>query len=128
MKISARILPLLVAVTLCVLPARAQDPSKPLGEVTVFANDPIYKSLRGTSALPDAFTGEYATVNNLVLKKDAAVFPLRSGAIYFLKPTEGKTTGAVFVGSGELNLVPPVDVEKKHLQIFVDAPEVRESF
>lgn len=101
---------------------------KPLGEVTVFADDPVYKMLRTGSAAADAFSGEYATVNNLVLKKDAGYFNLRSGAVYFLKPSDGRTTGAVFLGTGEFSLTPPVEVERKHLTIFIDEPEVKEQF
>lgn len=125
---TARFLPLLFAAVLCSLNISAQDDKKVLGEVTVYAEDPIYKTLRASSAAADSFSGSYATVNNLVLKKDAGIFTLRSGAVYFLKPVEGKTTGAVFVGSGEFTLTPPVEVERKHLAIFVDAPEIKESF
>jgi hypothetical protein len=128
MKLTARFFLPFAAVVFCAICISAQDKPSVSAEVTVFANDPIYKSIRGISSQSDAFSGEYATVNNLVLKKDAGVFMLRSGAVYFIKPTEGKTTGAVFIGSGEFSLTPPVDVEKKHLSIFVDAPEVKESF
>ena len=105
-----------------------QDDKKVLGEVTVYAKDPVYQGLRTLSTTPDAFSGPYATVNNLVLKKDAAVFILKSGEIYFLKPTADRTTGAVFIGSGEFALTPPVDVERKHLAIFTGAPEIKEPF
>jgi hypothetical protein len=85
----------------CVTGVLAQDDKKVLGEVTIVAVDPVYKGIRGLSALGDAFSGDYATVNNVVFKRDAAVFTLKTGEIYFLKPVEGRTTGAVFIGSGE---------------------------
>ena len=97
-------------------------------EVTVHADDPTYKTLRNSSTGTDAFSGEFATVNNLVIKRDAGVFTLKTGEIYFLKPTDGRITGAVFLGTGEFSLTPPVDVEKKAVAIFTNAPEVKEGF
>ncbi|NJM51977.1 MAG: hypothetical protein HC846_00495 [Blastocatellia bacterium] len=74
---------------------------------------PGYQEIRKVSDDTNAFSGEYASVSNLVLKKDAAIFTLKSGEIYFLKPTLGKRTGAVFIGNGELSLTPPVETENK---------------
>ena len=91
-------------------------------------NDPIYQKLRSLLNRTDAFSGEYATVNNLVLKRDAAVFTLRSGEIHFLSPVEGRQIGAVFVGDGELYMKPPIDVEQKTLAIFTDTPDIKEQF
>lgn len=105
----------------------AQDDKKVLAEVTVSAADAVYTAVRAQSAEPGAFGGEYATVNNLVLKKDAGVFTLQTGSIYFSKPAGGKVTGAVFIGTGTFALTPPVEVEKNSLKIFVDAPEVNEA-
>ncbi len=117
--------------------AHAQDPKptatpRVVGEVTVTATkaniDPVYTELRKLSESPNAFSGEYASVNNLVLKRDAATFTLRSGEIYFLAPAQGKTTGAVFIGDGEMSLTPPVDAEKKMLKFFIESPELKEQF
>jgi len=117
--------------------AQAQDPKptatpRVVGEVTVTATkaniDPVYVELRKLSESPNAFSGEYVSVNNLVLKRDAATFTLRSGEIYFLTPAQGKTTGAVFIGDGEMSLTPPVDAEKKMLKFFIDTPELKEQF
>lgn len=113
----------------------AQDPTPTpdetpnvVGEVTVTADDPIYKNLRLLSSDPNAFTGEYATVNNLVLKKDEGIFTLQSGEIYFIKSVDGKTTGAVFLGNGEFSLIPPTEAEKRQVSIFTDKPEVKDNF
>ncbi len=111
-----------------VFQAGAQDDKKVLGEVTVYAQDKVYKGFRDLSSAPDSFSGAYATVNNLVLQKDAAVFTLRSGEVYFLKSLDGKTTGAVFFGGGAYSLTPPVEREKKHLAIFTGAPEIKDDF
>ena len=114
--------------------AQETKPTPPnvVGEVTVTATkaniDPVYTEFRKLSESPNAFSGEYATVNNLVLQRDAATFTLRNGEIYFLTPAQGRTTGAVFIGDGELSLTPPVDSEKKMLQFFVEAPEFKDQF
>ncbi|HEX8637790.1 MAG TPA: hypothetical protein VF692_07005, partial [Pyrinomonadaceae bacterium] len=93
-----------------------------VGEVTVTATkgntDPVYTEFRKLSELPNSFSGEYASVANLVLQRDAAAFNLRSGEMYFLTAANGKTTGAVFFGDGEMSLVPPVESEKKMLKFF----------
>ncbi|MGI8788244.1 MAG: M1 family aminopeptidase [Pyrinomonadaceae bacterium] len=116
--------------------AFAQNPpekkDKVVGEVTVTATqaniDPNYQQLRKASETPDAFRGAYLTVNNLVLKRDAATFTLQSGEIYFLAPTDGKTTGAVFFGDGEITLTPPVESEKRMLKFFADTSDFKEQF
>ncbi|HEY2865949.1 MAG TPA: M1 family aminopeptidase [Pyrinomonadaceae bacterium] len=106
-----------------------QDQPKPItAEVTVTATDANYTALRGDSSASDSFSGDYAVVSDLVLKRDAGTFILKSGEIYFLKPVQGKTVGAVFIGTGEFQITPPTDVEKKSLAIFTDSPEMKEPF
>lgn len=90
--------------------------------------DPLYQRLRQGSNAPDSFSGEYATVTNLVLQRDAGTFTLRSGELYFLAPVDGRTVGAVFIGDGEFHLVPPTAREKSSLAIFTDGPEITEAF
>lgn len=119
---------ILFLIGLCQSIALSQDTPPKVGEVTVYAEDPIYKELRGLSTSPGAFTGDYATVTNLVMVKDQATFTLKSGEIYFLTTSDGKAVGAVFLGTGEFYLTPPTETEKKHLAIFTDAEEVRENF
>ncbi|MFL6334671.1 MAG: carboxypeptidase regulatory-like domain-containing protein [Pyrinomonadaceae bacterium] len=101
--------------------------------VTVTANgpkpntDPAYQALRKQGESQD-FTGEYAQVSNLVLRRDAATFTLRSGELYFLPAVEGRVTGAIFVGEGELTLTPPVEYEKRSLALFTGEPSITEQF
>lgn len=90
--------------------------------------DPVYQELRQKSASADSFSGDAAVVNNLVLKRDAATFTLKSGELYFLAPVEGRTTGAVFFGEGEITLTPPTEVEKKSLTLFIEKPTLSEQF
>lgn len=89
--------------------------------------DPIYSQLRQKSLAPDAFNN-VASVNNLVLKRDAATFTLKSGELYFMSPVEGRTVGAVFIGEGEITLTPPTEIEKSSLAVFTKEPGLTEQF
>ena len=89
--------------------------------------DPVYQSLRQLGK-GDDFAGNYAVVNNLTLKRDAARFTLKSGELYFITPIEDKVTAAVFIGDGELSLTPPTDVEKRSISIFTGEGGITEQF
>ncbi len=91
-------------------------------------SDALYQQLRQQAKNEQDFVGPYATVNNLSLRRDAATFTLRSGEIYFTPPVEGRVTAAVFIGDGEITLVPPTPVEKHSLSIFVDDEKLAEQF
>jgi hypothetical protein len=125
---SATFFSILFLICLCHAGALSQDNPPKVGEVTVYAEDTLYKELRGLSSTAGAFTGDYATVTNLVMVKDQATFTLKSGEVYFLTASDGKAVGAVFLGTGEFYLSPPTNTEKKHLAIFADAEEVKETF
>lgn len=90
--------------------------------------DPVYVQLRQKSLSPEVFNGSVASVNNLVLKRDAATFTLKSGEVYFMSPVEGRTVGAVFIGEGEMSLTPPTDIEKSSLASFTNEPGMTEQF
>jgi hypothetical protein len=90
--------------------------------------DPTYQSLRQLAKIEQDFTGNYATVNNLTLKRDAANFTLKSGELYFITPVEGRTTAAVFIGTGELTLTPPTQIEKNSIKIFTGEEGITEEF
>jgi len=97
--------------------------------VTAKANtDPVYQQLRQIGKTESEFNGPFATVNNLILKRDANVFTLRSGEIYFAPPIEGRVTAAVFIGDGEMTLVPPTLIEKHSLSLFINAEQLTEQF
>lgn len=90
--------------------------------------DPVYQQLRKQATTDDEFSGPYATVSNIIIRREGAAFMLRSGEIYFAKPVEGRFTGAVFIGDGEMGLVPPTDIEKNALKIFTDGPSLSDQF
>jgi Carboxypeptidase regulatory-like domain/Peptidase family M1 domain len=90
--------------------------------------DAVYQQLRQSGKTAQDFSGPFATVNNLVLHRDAAIFTLRSGEIYFAPAVEGRTVGAVFMGEGELKLTPPTENERHSLKLFIDEEALDESF
>lgn len=90
--------------------------------------DLLYQQLRHQAKGDQEFAGAYASVNNLILKRDAATFSLKSGEIYFVTPIEGRITGAVFIGEGQITLVPPTPNEKRSLQLFRTSPASARDF
>jgi Carboxypeptidase regulatory-like domain/Peptidase family M1 domain len=100
--------------------------------VTVFNakgnTDPAYQQLRQIGKQDSDFAGPFATVHELVLKRDAAFFTLHSGEIYFSSQIEGHVTAAVFIGEGELSLTPPTPIEKHSLAIFTNNEALSEGF
>src|SRR5689334_228906 len=90
--------------------------------------DPTYQTLRQLAKAESDFTGNYAVVNNLILKRDAANFNLKSGELYFITPVDNRTTAAVFIGNGELTLMPPTQIEKNSLKIFTGEEGITEEF
>src|ERR1035437_2719539 len=86
------------------------------------ATDPIYKALR-ESAIGDSFV-----VENVVLKRDAGVLTLKSGAIAFTAPALGRDTVAVFVGEGEFTFTPQSLVDKNYMRSLTQQESVTEVF
>ena len=82
-----------------------------------------YRQLRGL--LP---AGPAISVQNLVLKRDAATFTFSRGELIFFGEVNGKVTGAVFGGTGHLHLTPPTATERHSLQILTKNPEFDEDF
>jgi hypothetical protein len=86
--------------------------------------EPVYVQLR---AQPKTAGPAYA-VNNLVLKRDAATFTLRTGELYFMPPVEGRHVGAVFLGEGELAFAPTEPRERRSLKLFTGTETLTEPF
>jgi len=106
------ILALLVPYLLTVASAQSPAPN----------SDPTYQQLRNISL------SESVSVSNLILVRDAATFHLHSGTLCFLAPVQGKVTGAVFVGEGNLILDPPTSVERNNLRLLTKGDEFSEVF
>ncbi len=109
-----------------------KKPENVVGEVDIEIeeanNDPIYVEFRDLSKNDSAFGGKYAVVNNLVIKKDQGQFTFKSGEIYFLKPVDGKRTGAVFIGDGEFFIQPPNLVEQQMVEYQTGKKVIKEPF
>jgi hypothetical protein len=90
--------------------------------------DSTYQQLRQQGKSDTDFNGPFATVSNLVIKRDAAIFTLNSGEIYFLPPVNDHVTAAVFIGEGELVMTPPTSIEKHSLAIFTNSEALSEPF
>ena len=83
----------------------------------------VYQQLRGLS------TGsEVITVNNLELKRDAATFTFKTGNFSFYSEVNGKGTGAVFRGEGNLHVTPPTAEERHNLTLVNHTEEFDEDF
>src|SRR5271165_1238353 len=85
-------------------------------------SDPTYQALRNLT-----LGGEAVSVNNLDLKRDAGTFHLHSGTVCFTSPVQGKVTGAVFVGDGNLVITPPPS-EAGMLKLLTKENEFSENF
>jgi hypothetical protein len=104
------------ALLLAVFPASAQNATPGPN------SDPTYQALRNLT-----LGGEAVSVSNLDLKRDAATFHLHSGTICFVAPAQGKVTGAVFVGDGNLVITPPPS-EVGMLKLLTKENEFSENF
>jgi len=103
---------------LCRAPIYAQS-AAPAGP----NSDPTYQALRNIT-----LGGEAVSVSNFELARDGATFHLRSGTVCFVNPVQGKVTGAVFVGDGNLILTPPTESERKSLKLLTKESEFSENF
>ena len=96
---------------------------------TVKANsDATYQELRQQPKSAADFAGPFAVVHELVLKRDRAMFILKSGEIYFTPAVKDRVFGAVFFGEGELQLTPPTEIEKHTLSLFTHETSIKEQF
>lgn len=75
---------------------------------------PEYIAVR--SARPDGRTVE---VRDFSVTRDAYTFRF-TGTFHFLAPFEGRTFGAVFIGSGTYELRPVSDTERRHLALITN--------
>lgn len=81
-----------------------------------------YEEMRALSPDPE----RTATVENLFIRRESAEILLAEGQLTFLQPVGGRTIGAVFVGSGEFRLIPPLAVEREQLVRYFDESTIRE--
>ncbi|MGA7379430.1 MAG: hypothetical protein WBX03_01150 [Terriglobales bacterium] len=86
-------------------------------------SDPTYQLLRNVG-----LSGEVVSVTEFTLKRDAATFHLHSGNVCFVSAVQGKVTGAVFVGDGNMVLDPSLGIERGTLKLLTKENEFSEKF
>ena len=86
-------------------------------------SDPTYQQLRNLT-----LSGEAASLKSFDLRRDATTFHLHSGTVCFVAPVQGKVTGAVFVGDGNLIIDPPAVSERSMLKLLTKQDEFNENF
>lgn len=86
------------------------------------ATDPLYKSMR-EATLANTFV-----VENIVLKRDAGVLTLKTGAIGFTAPAMGRDTIAVFVGEGEFTFTAASPIDRNYMASLTGQDSVSEQF
>ena len=125
-----RLTKLVCLVLLCGM-AAAQDLSTrpagvtPQGAPKLPNSNPVYQALRNVTLGQEAFS-----VNGLVLQRESTRFTFTSGTLCRLAPVNGKVTGAVFVGKGSFNLVPPpqATTEVRQIALLTREGKVDEEF
>ncbi len=82
-------------------------------------------------AQADFGISKYAQVENITFCRDVATFHLLKGTIYFFEPDTIKgnevVTGALFIGEGTFDFIPPTDFELKQLKRFYKSEIVNDS-
>jgi peptidase M1-like protein len=78
------------------------------GQQPATSYDGVFDELRRIAPRAD----RVAPVRDLVLQRDIAQFHLAEGRLYLLSDVAGRTIGAAFVGTGDVALWPPLEVER----------------
>src|SRR5262245_33683192 len=68
------------------------------------------------------------SIRDITLRRDVLTIALNRGVIAFLQPIQGRVTGAVFIGSGEIVAIPPDAIEKQQIYKFTGTPVLNETF
>jgi len=84
----------------------------------------LYDQIKNTSFDEN----KVAELDSLVLKRDAGLFRLNKGKLCLFQPTQGRVTGAVFVGKGVFELSPPTEIEKYQLKRFTNQENLNTEF
>jgi hypothetical protein len=68
------------------------------------------------------------SVRNITLSRDVLSISLNRGTLAFTEAVDGKITGAVFLGSGDILAVPPDPIEKRQLFRYTKSALLNEHF
>jgi len=110
---------MLIGILNAVLPANAADLS------TASSQDllAVYGQLRNIEG-----SRQYASVENVVLKRDAATFTFRGGSITLAEPIAGKVLAAQFEGDGSFELAPVSAIDRRQISRFAGGPKLVDTF
>jgi hypothetical protein len=86
------------------------------------ATDPLYKSMR------DAGIADTRVVENIEIKRDTGVLTLKTGAIGFTTPANGRDTIAVFVGEGEFKFTATSPIDRAYMTSLTGQSTFSETF
>jgi len=72
--------------------------------------------------------GQVYVLRHAQLDRDRVKIYFNRGYIGFFTPAAGEITGAIYLGEGEVLLMPPTQVEKESLARFIHSPILEEQF
>ncbi len=72
--------------------------------------------------------GQVYVLRHAQLTRDRVKLFFNRGTIGFFTKAAGEITGAVYIGEGEILLIPPTRVEKENLARFIHSPILEEQF
>ena len=68
------------------------------------------------------------SVRDITINRDVLSISLNRGAIAFTEAIDGRVTGAVFIGSGDILAIPPDPIEKRQLFRYTKSALLSEHF
>jgi hypothetical protein len=83
----------------------------------------IYSQLRSIQG-----SRQYASVEEVVFKRDVATFTLLRGYITFAEPIAGQVLAAQFEGEGLFELAPVSPVDQRQISRFAEGPKLVDTF
>ena len=86
------------------------------------ATDPLYKSMR------EAGIADTRVVENIEIKRDTGILTLKTGAIGFTAPANGRDTIAVFAGEGEFKFTATSPLDRAYMTSLTGQTTFTETF
>jgi hypothetical protein len=114
-----RVLLMVTAILNTIIFANASDLS------TVPSQDllAVYQQLRNIQG-----SSQYASVEEVVFKRDVATFTFHSGYLTFAEPIAGQVLAAQFEGEGVFELAPISPVDQRQIARFAEGPKLVDTF
>jgi hypothetical protein len=83
----------------------------------------VYQQLRNIQG-----SSQYASVEEVVFKRDVATFTFHSGYLTFAEPIAGQVLAAQFDGEGVFELAPISPVDQRQIARFAEGPKLVDTF